>query len=417
MPATDSVVIVGAGLAGVSAAGTLREAGFAGRVVLLSEEREAPYDRPPLSKSVLVHDEYAALVASHLPEDIALRAPENITLRPATWFDEQRIELRLATLVTRIDPAAHRVMLASGETLDYTRLILTPGARVRRLPAVESGPLETIYLRTLRDALSLRHRLRPGSRVVLLGGGVIGMEVAASAALRDCQVTVLELAPRIMSRALCGEIADFVADYHRGKGVRLRLRQASGTIHGVELQDGSNIQADVIVVGVGVVPNVALAQEAGLKCDDGIVVDAHGRTSAIDVFAAGDAVRYPDAFCGKAIRAENWMHAQNQAIVAAKNVLGVAQPYAQIPYMWSDQYDLKIQVTGRFDVVQTVRRGDPAKNKFMLLHLADSRVVGASGINESRDMKYAQRLIEARVVVDAEALADPTFNLKKAAGA
>jgi NADPH-dependent 2,4-dienoyl-CoA reductase/sulfur reductase-like enzyme len=422
MSSPDCIVIVGSGLAGVTAAGTLREQGFAGRIVLVGEERELPYDRPPLSKSVLVHDEFEPLVASHLPEDLALRAPEKIALRPQGWYEQQRIELHLGRRATALDTASHRVTLSDGETLGYSRLILVPGARVRRIPALETGPVPVSYLRTLRDAVQLRGQLRPGRRIVLLGGGVIGMEVAASAVLRECDVTVVELAPRIMARALPADISDYLADYHRAKGVKLRLgvgahAQAGAGEPGLALADGSVLPADLIVVGIGVVPDVELAQASGLRCEDGIVVDAYGASSAQDVYAAGDAVRYPDEFFGKVMRSENWMHAQNQAVAVARNVLGAGLPYSQVPHMWSDQYDLKIQVTGRFDVAEHVRRGEMARNKFMVLHLDADRVVGATGINESRDMKYAQRLIEAKVAVERGKLADPTFNLKKAAGA
>ncbi|MET0659826.1 MAG: FAD-dependent oxidoreductase, partial [Steroidobacteraceae bacterium] len=307
-----------------------------------------------------------------------------------------------------------------GESLRYDRLMLAPGARVRRIPAVESGPVNHIYLRTLTDALRLRRQLVPGRNVVLLGGGVIGMEVAASAVLRDCKVTVVELAPRIMARALCPSISEHVAAYHRAKGVELKLGtsatgQSTSATPGLALSDGTVLPADLIVVGVGVVPNVELAASAGIHCDDGIVVDQFGATSAADVFAAGDAVKYPDEFFGRTIRSENWMHAQNQALAVAKNMLGTKEPYRQVPHMWSDQYDLKIQVTGVCDTAQNVLRGDQQKNKFLLFHMAEGRVVGATGINEARDIKYAQRLIEARVTVEAEKLADPAFNLKKAA--
>jgi len=422
MSNSDTIVIVGSGLAGVSAAGTLRESGFSGRVILVGEERELPYDRPPLSKSVLVHDEYEALIASHLPGDLALRAPDNIALRPAGWYERERIELRLGVRVSGIDAAAHRITLADGASIDYSRLILATGSHVRRLVSLEGGPVPVAYLRTLRDAIELRRQLQPGRRIVLLGGGVIGMEVAASAVLRECAVTVVELAERIMARALPVEISEYLAEYHRAKGVTLRLKTParpapSGERPGLLLEDGTHVAADLIVVGIGVQPETALAQAAGLRCDDGIVVDAFGATSAADVYAAGDAVRYPDAFFGCPTRSENWMHAQNQAIAVARNVLGAAQAYSQVPHMWSDQYDLKIQVSGRYDAPEHVRRGDAARNKFMLLHLEGGRLVGATGINESRDMKYAQRLIEAGTAVDARQLADPAFNLKKASGA
>lgn len=420
MSGPETIGIVGAGVAGVTAAGTLRDAGFAGRVLLISEEHPLPYDRPPLSKAVLVHDEFESLVAEHLPGDIALRAPANIGLRPDGWYESHRIELLPGRRVVALRPAEREIELDDATRIAWDRLILAPGARARRLAAIESGPVPYAYLRTLADAIELRRRLRPGRRVVLLGGGVIGMEVAASAVLRDCDVTVAELAPRIMSRALPAGISDYLAAYHRAKGVKLRLGvrvrgQTSSGTPGLELEDGSCLPADIIVIGIGVVPNMELAAAAGLVCADGIQVDEFGATSADGIYAAGDAVCYPDSFLACTTRSENWMHAQNQAAAVARNALGAKEPYRQTPYMWSDQYDLKIQTTGRFDTEEYVTRGDPARNRFMFLHLEGGRVVGAAGINEPRDLKFAQRLIEAGTVVDRARLADPSFNLKSAA--
>src|SRR5262245_20972755 len=270
MTGTDTIAIVGAGLAGVTAAGTLRDAGYGGRVLLVGDEHALPYDRPPLSKAVLVHDEYEHLVASHLPGDIALRAPANIGLRPERWYEDKKIDLLLGRRVSGVDTSAHAIVMHNGEKIGYDRLILAPGACVRRLPHVETGPVPHVYLRTLHDAIDLRRRLRPGNRVVLLGGGVIGMEVAASAVLRDCDVTVVELAPRIMGRALPAEVSEYLAGVHRGRGVKLRLAtQSSGqssSTPGLALADGSVVPADVLVIGIGVVPNIELAKAAGLAC-------------------------------------------------------------------------------------------------------------------------------------------------------
>jgi 3-phenylpropionate/trans-cinnamate dioxygenase ferredoxin reductase subunit len=419
MPLPETILIVGAGLAGVTAAGTLRESGFAGRIVLIGEEPELPYDRPPLSKSVLVHDKLEQLVAAHLPSDIALRSPEGIALRPKNWYSEHRIDLMLGRRAVRLDVAAHMVELDGGERLTYDRVLLALGSSPRRLPAMESGPASYAYLRTLGDALEIRNRLQPGRKIVLLGGGVIGMEVAASAALRDCEVTVVELGPRIMARALCPPIAEHVAGYHRAKGVRLRLdAQAMGQAAeepGLKLKDGTVIPADLIVIGIGVTPNTELAGIAGIACEDGILVDEFGATGAPDVYAAGDAVRYPDEFFGRRMRSENWMHAQNQSVVVAKNLLGAREPYRQVSHMWSDQYNLKIQVAGVADTQDSVLRGDLQSNKFLMFHLADGKIVGATSINEPRDMKFAQRLIESRTTIEVEKLKDPAFNLKKAA--
>jgi 3-phenylpropionate/trans-cinnamate dioxygenase ferredoxin reductase subunit len=233
-------------------------------------------------------------------------------------------------------------------------------------------------------------------------------------------VTVVELAPRIMGRALPVEVSEYLADVHRGRGVKLRLAtqssgQSSSETPGLALADSSVVPADVLVIGIGVVPNVELAKAAGLACDDGILVDEFGATSAPDVFAAGDAVRYPDLFLERTVRSENWMHAQNQAAAVAKNALGAGTPYRQTPFMWSDQYDLKIQTTGRFDTDTHVTRGDFARNKFLILHLTAGRVVGATAVNEPRELRFAQKLIESGVVRDPAQLADPAFNLKTAA--
>jgi 3-phenylpropionate/trans-cinnamate dioxygenase ferredoxin reductase subunit len=421
MSVRENILIIGAGLAGVTAAGALREHGFGGRIVLIGNEPELPYDRPPLSKSVLVHDNLEQLVAAHLPRDIALRSPEGIALRPWNWYTERRIDLMLGRTAVRLDTAAHTIELDGGQSVAYDRLLLALGSRPRRLPAMESGPVHHAYLRSLRDALEIRDRLRPGSKIVLLGGGVIGMEVAASAVLRDCDVTVVELASRIMARALCPSIAEHVAAYHRSKGVKLVLEahatgQVSSPAPGLLLRDGVVIPADLIVIGVGVTPNTDLASAAGIRCEDGIVVDELGATSAPDVYASGDAVRYPDEFFGRSMRSENWMHAQNQSLAVAKNLLGGAsEPYRQVSHMWSDQYDLKIQVAGVSDTEHSVVRGSWTSNKFLMFHMAGERIVGATGINEPRDMKFAQKLIEARIAVEAEKLRDPAFNLKKAA--
>jgi 3-phenylpropionate/trans-cinnamate dioxygenase ferredoxin reductase subunit len=406
MPAPETILIVGSGIAGVTAAGAVREAGFAGRIVLVGDEPELPYDRPPLSKSVLVHDNLEQLVAAHLPGDIALRSPASIALRPESWYTEHRIELMLGRRAVRIDTGSHSVELDGREKVTYDRALLALGSLPRRLPSMESGPANYAYLRTLRDALHIRDHLQPGRKIVLLGGGVIGMEVAASAALRDCDVTVVELAPRIMARALCPSIAEHVAAYHRAKGVKLKLdshalAQASDPEPGIRLKDGSFVPADLIVIGIGVTPNTDLAE--------------FGTTSAPDVYASGDAVRYPDEFFGRRIRSENWMHAQNQSLVVARNLVGARERYAQVSHMWSDQYDLKIQTAGIADTCDSVLRGSLETNKFLMFHLAGGKIVGATSINEPRDMKFTQRLIEAGVTVEADKLKDPAFNLKKAA--
>lgn len=398
------MVIVGAGVAGVTAAGTLRDAGYSGRITLVETESTAPYDRPPLSKDVLLRD----------------GAENAVSLRPPEWYAEKNITLASGNSVTALHPAEHRLQLSNGNTLSYDKLLLAMGSRVRSLPSLEQGRVPCFYLRTLEDSLRLREQLAEGRRVVMVGGGVIGMEVAASALRRGCKVAVVEQAPRIMSRALCEAMSTHLANYHLAKGVDLYVgtgvvgQSFPPAVPGLQLADGRSIAADVLVIGIGVVANDELARAAGIRCDDGIVVDEHGATSAADVFAAGDVARYPDSFCDRTLRGESWMHAQNQAAAVAKNMLGAASPYRQVPYVWSDQYDLKIQIAGVANGTAQVVRGKVEANAFIVFHLRGPRIVGAVGINSPRDMSIAQRLMQAGREVAPERLQDPAFNLMSA---
>jgi NADPH-dependent 2,4-dienoyl-CoA reductase/sulfur reductase-like enzyme len=331
-----------------------------------------------------------------------------ITLRPLDWYAERRIELLLGQRAVRLDSSAHAVELEQGEVLEYDRLLLATGSSVRRFRAIEDGPVPCYYLRTLSDASNLRRQLIPKRRIVLLGGAIA----------RGCDVSVVELAPRIMSRAVNCDVSDYLEQYHRSKGVRILLSsqamsQAKEGSPGLLMKNGTVLPADAVVIGIGVVPNTELAVSGRLHCDDGIIVDEFGLTSDPDIFASGDAVRYPDAFFGRRVRSENWMHAQNQSVVVAKNMLGGHEPYRQLPSMWSDQYDLKIQTSGYCETSETVTRGDRTRNKFMLVHVADGRLVGATGINMARDMRHTQRLIESRARIDTDRLSDPALNLSK----
>lgn len=414
-----SVLIIGTGLAGVTAAATLREAGHTGRVVLVGDERESPYDRPPLSKAVLTNEDLAPLLTLDAASVDPWQVPASLALRAPNWFTDAQIEMRLGRAARQLDLSRRLVTLADGQSLAFDQLILAMGTRARRLPALDGGALPVCYLRTLRDAVVLRRQLTPGARVVLLGGGIIGMEVAASARKLGCEVTVIEPAPRIMSRALTEPLSAHVAARHIAEGVTLLTECCldDEPLDGatLQLQDGRRLPADVLVVGIGVLPNIELAATAGLDCNDGIVVDEFGATSVDGVFAVGDAANYPDAFLGRRLRSETWMHAQDHAAAVARNLLGANTPYRRVPYMWSDQYNLKIQVTGTTVAARHVLRGDPGRDKFLWLHVEGRRLVGASGINESRDLKLAQRLIEAAVDIDPDRLADPGFNFKKAA--
>lgn len=389
--------IVGAGLAGDTAAATLREDGYQGQILLLSEEPHAPYDRPPLSKELLT---------GAFTED-------RIYLRAAGWYEEQDIDLRVGVAATAVDRTAKQLILSTGERLTYDKLLIATGTRARSFPGAENA----CVLRTLEDARRIGAALEPGRRLAIVGAGVIGLEVAASAVTRGCAVDVVDIADRVMSRIAPPAYSDFIAAMHRDKGVHLHLSCGSVAVtqRGVSTDTTGELPADLVVIGIGVTPNTALAEAAGLECRDGIIVDAQCRTSDPDIFAVGDCARYPDPFGSGLIRCENWKHAQAQAVVAARNMLGCDEAYQAASNMWSDQYDVKLQTVGTL-AGQQVQRGDFGGPKFMTLYLGDGgALVGAIGVNMAKDIRFAQALIEKRAVIDPALLADPKQDLRKLA--
>ncbi len=396
-------VIVGGGQAGGWTAKTLRDQGFEGGVVLIADEPFVPHERPPLSKAVLLGDE----------------PPESTYLWPADSYDEWRIELRLGQLATRISPDDHTIELDGGETVAYDRLMIATGARVRRLPVTGAELAGIHYLRGIRDTEAIRGDLASGARVVVVGGGWIGLEVAAAASRLGGRVTVVEALDQLCARALTPDLADWVLALHRGHGVDVRLGTSVERFEGSEriaravLSDGTAIEADVAIIGIGVVPNVELAAAAGIAVDNGIVVDDMGRSSDPDIFAAGDVTNHPNALLGRRIRLESWENAQNQAINAAKAMLGAGEPYAEIPWFWSDQYDVNIQLVGLPEGwTETVTRGDRDSGQFIVFYLKDGRIDGAAAIDTPRDIRFARRLMAAGKIVDPTQLADPDVKLQ-----
>jgi 3-phenylpropionate/trans-cinnamate dioxygenase ferredoxin reductase component len=395
-------VIVGAGHAGGRAAEAMRVFGFEGRILLIGDEPHLPYERPPLSKEAL----------QGKPE---LAAP----MRPAGFWAEKDIECRLGTRAVAIDPAAKTVTLDDGSIEAYDKLLLTTGGAVRTL-AVPGADLGNVFtLRTLDDSRAIDAALTPDARVVVIGGGFIGLETAASARLRGCAVTVIELADRLMARAVLPEISETFLKLHRERGVDVRLKTGVARLDGgravdsVVTRDGTSLPADTVVVGVGIVPDAALAEAAGLAVDDGIVVDAFCRASAPDVFAAGDVTRHFSPVYGRHVRLESWQNAQNQAIAAARVMCGEETPHAEVPWMWSDQFDARLEVAGlpeRWDSV--VVRGDPDGRDYMLFQMDGGRPVGAMSVNQPRDMRFARRLLLAEKEVDPAALADMGVSMR-----
>jgi NADPH-dependent 2,4-dienoyl-CoA reductase/sulfur reductase-like enzyme len=393
-----TTLIVGAGQAGAHAAVAAREAGLPGRLILLGDEPHHPYERPPLSKAVLTEDEEPA---------------------PGWFYPPQRyaaleIELRCDTHVDAIDIASGRILVASGEALPFDRLLLAMGARPRRLAV--PGAERVLYLRTLDDARTLRAALAPGARVVCVGAGVIGLEVAAAARQRGCAVTVLEAAPTPLGRAMAPEIALWLAERHRHEGVEILCGITIAEIApgAVICADGRRIPADLVIAGIGIVRNAELAEQAGLGVDNGILVDPHGRTNAPNVFAAGDVTAFWSMGFGRHLRLESWRHAQNHGIATGRAMAGDATPYNEIPWFWTDQYGQNIQVAGLpAEAACSVWRGTPDAPGFSVFHLdAAGRLVGATGVNAARDVRIGQSLIAAGASPDPAALADPAIRLQ-----
>ena len=396
-------IVVGAGQAGAWAAVSMRQAGFDGRILLLGEEAWRPYERPPLSKAVLTQD----------PE------PPVLYFHPEQRYAELGVELLLGTAVVGVEPEAHRVVLADGRALAYDKLLLTVGGAARRLP-IHGGDL-ALYLRTLEDARTIRARLAGAPRVLCIGAGVIGLEIASSARALGCEVTVLEALPRAMGRAVSPEGAAFIEALHRDAGVTLhfgvivdRLAQADGGV-AVTCRDGRRFEADVVVAGVGMQRNLALAEAAGLALEGAIVVDAFGRTSAPDVYAAGDVTAFPHPLFGKRLRLESWRHAQNHGIAVGKAMCGDTSPYDDVPWFWTDQHGVNLQVAGLpADAARTVVRQGGAAGSFVAVHLAeDGSVVGVTAANNPREIRAGQALIKSHKVVDAAKLPDASVPLQR----
>ncbi|KWK79295.1 pyridine nucleotide-disulfide oxidoreductase [Burkholderia ubonensis] len=400
----DPVVIVGAGHAARRTAEALRARDPDVRIVMIGAERELPYDRPALSKDALLSDGGEA----------------RAFVRDAAWYDAQRIALRLGTRVDAIERDAQRVRLDDGATLPYRRLVLATGSRVRRFGGPVDAGVPLHYVRTVADARALRAALAPGKHVAVLGGGFIGLEVAAAARQLGCAVTVIDPAARLLQRALPDVVGAFAQRMHDGRGVEFRLSALPRAIRrgaaggAVVETDGGDVTADIVVVGIGVVPNVELAQAAGLDVDNGVRVDAGCRTSDPEIFAAGEVTMHFNPLLGRHVRIESWQVAENQPAVAAANALGADEAYAELPWLWSDQYDCNLQMLGLFGGERTtVVRGDPSKGAFSVFGLGDDgRLVAAAAVNAGRDIGACRRMIAAGAVPDPERLADPAVNLK-----
>ena len=396
------IVIIGAGESGARVAIALREQGFAGSVTLIGEERHAPYERPPLSKAALFGED----------------PPTPPYIGDAQRLSELDIETAFGVAATAIDRKARCVRLSDGADVPYDKLVLATGARARRLilPGAEFG----LTLRTYEDAVTLRQRMRPGASVVVIGGGFIGLEIAAGARKLGCEVTVVEAAPRLLARATPAPLASILAARHRAEGVEI-LTGAGAlafSADAVALAEGRWLKADAIVVGVGAAPETALAGGAGLALDNGVAVNARLQTSDPDIFACGDCANFPHPlFDGRLLRLEAWRNAFDQGAFVARALTGADEEFAAIPWFWSDQYELCLQIAGFPDAGAAIVSRDLGDGALMIFHIAaDGRLVGVGAVGPlakiAKEVRVAEMLIARRAAPKTEQLAAPGVKLK-----
>jgi 3-phenylpropionate/trans-cinnamate dioxygenase ferredoxin reductase subunit len=401
----STILIIGGGQAGAQAIDTLRREGFGGRLVLIGDEPELPYQRPPLSKKYLSGE----------------MAADRLVFRHRSFYDEHRIELKLGARAVRLHPAARRVVLADGETLTYDRLLLGLGATSRLLTCPGAELPGVHYLRGLADVTPIQAGFKPGARVVIIGGGYIGLETAATCRKMGCAITVLEMADRVMNRVVAPCVSQYFAEEHRGQGVnilcdmRVVRLEGQGRVERVVCADGSSHAADLVIVGVGAVATTRLASDAGLACDDGIVVDEYCRTSDAAIYAAGDCTNHPSLRFGRRVRLESVDNAFEQAKTAALNMLDRPAAHDRVPWFWSDQFDNKLLIVGLSqDYDRQVLRGDPASRSFSVCYLKGRELLAVEAVNHSKDYMAARKLIAERALLDPQKLADPQRALKEA---
>ncbi len=405
MPAEPVFVIAGASLAGAKAAETLREEGFGGAVVLIGDENERPYERPPLSKGYLLGKE----------------ARDSIFVHDAGWYAEHDVDLRLGTTVAAIDRAARRVTLDSGETVGYDKLLISTGASPRRIRVPGADLDGVLYLRSVADSERLGAAFKAGGRVVIAGSGWIGLETAAAAREYGCEVTVVEPEPGALHRSVGPELGEVFADLHRSHGVTFRfgegvseLRGSGGKVSAVVTSADAELPADLVVIGIGAVPNAGLAAEAGLDVDNGILVDEALRSSDPDIFAAGDVANAFNPLLGRRIRVEHWGNALAGGPVAARSMLGQDASHDLVPYFYSDQYDLGMEAAGlpepgNYD--QVVYRGNVQALEFVAFWLSEGAVVAGMNVNVWDVNDDIQTLIRSGTLVDQARLTDPDVPL------
>jgi 3-phenylpropionate/trans-cinnamate dioxygenase ferredoxin reductase subunit len=409
MSELDPVVIVGAGHAAGECATALRQEGFTGPIRIIGAEAYLPYQRPPLSKAYLASE----------------MGVEALLLKPQATYDRGSIEMVKSTEVTRIDRAQHFVETAAGTRHRYAKLVLATGGRARRLPpalaAQAQGCSNCHYLRSIEDVDRIKTQFSPGFHLTIVGGGYIGLEVASVGIKRGLKVTVIEALPRVLARVTAPEISAFYERVHREAGVDVRTAAAIGSFETDESGDAiaaivtnhGRVPSDLVIVGIGLQPNVEIASAAGLEVDDGILVDAATRTSDPDIHAIGDCANYPSAALGRRLRLESVPNAVEQGRTAAAVIAGKERTYDAVPWFWSDQYDLKLQMVGiSRDYDRFVIRGSSAERNFIGFYLRDGRIIAADAVSRPGEFMVAKRMVAARAAVDPAMLADGAIPLK-----
>lgn len=401
------VIIVGSGHGGAQAAIALRQAGHEGTILIVSRDRNPPYERPPLSKEYLAGD----------------KPFERIQIRPEQFWVDKGVELRLGRNVNRVDPVARELGLSDDTSVTYRKLIWAAGGDARRLSCPGSDYAGIHYIRTRRDVDTLKEELGAGARrAVIIGAGYIGLEAAAVLRKLGCEVTVVEMLDRVLARVAGPELSDFYAAYHREQGVDLRLSTgvetiegADGRVTGVVTDSGEKIVCDLVIAGIGIVPSVGPLIAAGAAGSNGVDVDPYCRTTLDDVYAIGDCASHANPFAdNKVIRLESVQNANDMATVAAKAIMGDKQDYEAVPWFWSNQYDLRLQTVGlSIGYDATVLRGDPAEKKFSVIYLKEGQVIALDCVNSTKDYVQGRKLVMDRAEIEPTLLADASVQLKE----
>lgn len=403
---TQHLVVIGAGQAASQLVVSARQLGFDGRISVISGEPWLPYQRPPLSKKYLAGE----------------FDRERLFIRPESFYAERGIDFLMQRSVMEIDAAARTIRLDDDATMSYDFLALTTGAAPRRIDIPGSTLGGIHYVRTIADVEAIRAELGEGRRVVIVGAGYIGLEVAASCTALGASVTVLEAAPRILGRVVCDTTAQFFSELHAGHGVSIHCGTAISEFRGnahvnaVVLADGTIHHCDCVIVGIGVTPNVQLAQQAGLACENGISVDAQTRTSVPGIVAAGDCTSHPHPLIGARVRLESVQNAIEQGRCAASTLFADPRTFEDVPWFWSDQYDIKLQIAGfARDYDTTIVRGDAASKSFAVYYLSGTRLIAVDAIGAPREFITAKKLLAARAALDPEAVANTSVDLEAVA--